>query len=417
MRSRRGDRAVSPWPLLIALALLVAVLATLLWLRDRLVEGQDALVEGTVRRFEATDVLGRPESARLLFADVETLAGASTGGFIREVRVTKVLRDRGEVTVHPFHADLSDADWREEQPWTRLPVGREPDGYLYLLLNSATLRAVDSAIAVVAFLLAGGFGFLVLRQRRKEARLSEVIHELEANKAQIIQLERLALAGQLSANIFHDIKKPVLNIKHEINDYLDGDDRRPEEVLQLAADQTGLFLEMLRDIGMESFVNARTDEEEWCSLPEVVERSLRLVRYEQGGIAIKTSYDPPGDSFLLKAAPHRLVQLFSNLALNAFQAMGEEGELRLAVRREGGGIVARVEDSGPGIPPGIRDELFSPFVTSRAGEGGSGLGLYISRSIVEDLGGTLRIARAGELGGACFEAAFPAAADGETGGP
>ncbi|MCC5878102.1 MAG: hypothetical protein JJU11_17930 [Candidatus Sumerlaeia bacterium] len=401
--------------MIVTLVMLGAVLATLLWLRDRLIEGEENLVQGTVLRFESTEVLGRPEAPGIVFADVETLAEASTGSFIREIYVTKSVLGRGEITIHPFHADLADPDWRENRPWLRLPVGEGPDGYLYLDLNMATLRAVNGAIGLVLVLLVGGFGFLILRQRQKEARLDEVIQELESNRAQVIQLERLALAGQLSANVFHDIKKPVLNIKHESSDHLEGDGRQPSEVLRAAREQTTLFLEMLRDLGMESFVNARTDEQEWCSLPDLVERSLRLVRYEQEDIEIQTVYTPPDGAFLIKAPPHRMVQVFSNLILNAFQAMGGTGQLYIHVESVGKGSIVRMEDSGPGIDPSRRDDLFSPFVTTRAGEGGSGLGLYISRSIITEIGGTIRIDTPQKLGGACFLMELPnPEPDGET---
>lgn len=408
MSARKGRQdAVSRGPLIITLVLLAAVLGTLLWLRGRLIESEEGLIDGTVRRFESTEVLGRPEAPGIIFADVETLAEASTGGFVREIYITKVLLGHGEVTVRPFHADLTDPNWRERRPWMRLPVGEGPDGYLYLDLNAATLQAVNSAIGIVVLLLVGGLGFLVLRQRQKEVRLGEVIRELESNRAQIIQLERLSLAGQLSANVFHDIKKPVLNIKHEISDHLDGDGRDPVEILRAAREQTDLFLEMLRELGMESFVNARSDELEWCSLSELIERSLRLVRYEQEDIRVTTEYTPEGESFLIKAQPHRMVQVLSNLALNAFQAMGATGELLVCLSRNDGRTVIRFEDSGPGVSPDHREDLFSPFVTTRAGDGGSGLGLYISRSIIEEMGGTLGLGDATRLGGACFMIELP----------
>ncbi len=397
---------VSLWPLLLAMGMLVAALGTLFWLRARLAEGQDAVLDGTVRRFEATGVLGRAESRSIVFEEVETLAMASQNDLVMRLYVTKRLRDGTEVAVVPFYLDLVDPQWREEARWLKLPVGEGPSGYLYMDINNATLRAVNAAMGLLAALLVAGFAVLILRQRGKEAQVGQLQSELQARKAQVIQLERLALAGQLSANILHDIKKPVLNIKHEVSDALDGAEEDSQRVLRDVQAQTELFLQILRDLGMESFVKASAQENEWCDLHELAERSLRLVQYEQGNVEAEIDFDPEKD-YLIQAMPHRMVQLFSNLVLNAFQALGGTGRLRIRGMQEEGKVNVTVEDDGPGILAGEQEEIFSPFVTSRTETGGSGLGLYISKTIVEDLGGGITVGRSKDLGGACFTITLP----------
>lgn len=405
-RSRRHER-VARWPLLLTLVLLLAAIGTLLWLRGRLVEGERTILDGTVRLFEATGALGRPESRSLVFEDVETLAAASRNELITNLRVTKSIPGAEELTVHPFHAGLTDPQWREEPGWTRLPIGPEPVGYLYARLDNTQLRAVNGAIGTLAGFLAIGLGILLLRQRGAEVQVGRLQEELRDRGAQVIQLERLALAGQLSANLLHDLRKPVLNIKHEAGDALEDERIDPRAALMAASEQTDLFLDMLRETGLEAFVNTREQAPEWCDLRDAVARALRLVRYEQGGIRTEVDFAEDAE-YLLQGQPHRLVQLFSNLALNAYQAMEGTGLLRLRGTRRGGRLCVTVEDSGPGIPEGLRRELFSPFVTSRADSGGSGLGLYICRTIAEELGGELRLEPPGELGGARFVVEFPA---------
>ena len=399
-------RGVSRWPVAVAMVLLVGALSATLWLRAQLVAQQAEELAGLVRRLDAAGTLGRPESRSLSFADLESFARSSESRFVRQVRVVKTTEKGEMLTVHPFAADLTEPNWRLNQTWLRLPVGKGPDGYIYLDVDRSTLRAVNAVVALIGVLLAGGLGLLLLRQRGSEVQISRLTEELEQRQAQIIHLERLALAGQLSANIFHDIKKPVLNIKHEVVDALDGMAGPPEEVFRMVRTQTELFLEMLREIGMESFVNATAQEREWCDLREVAERSLRLVRYEQGDVEVPVRFDA-GSEYLLKAVPHRLVQLLSNLFLNAFQAMDGAGKLLVTGTERDGRMVLTVEDSGPGIPANKREELFKPFVTTRAATGGSGLGLYISRSIVQDLGGTLVVDKSEELGGARFRIELP----------
>lgn len=401
-----GARGVSRWPVAVAMVLLVGALSATLWLRAQLVSQQAEALDSLVRRLDAAGTLGRPESRSLSFADLEAFALSSESRFVRHVRIVKRTENGDLLTVHPYAADLTEPHWREGATWLLLPVGKGPDGYLFLDVDHSTLRAVNAVVGLIAVLLAGGLGLLLLRQRGSEVQISRLTEELEQRQAQVIHLERLALAGQLSANIFHDIKKPVLNIKHEVVDALDGMSGTPEEVFRMVRTQTELFLEMLREIGMESFVNATAQEREWCDLREVAERSLRLVRYEQGDVEVTVRFDA-GSEYLLKAVPHRLVQLLSNLFLNAFQAMDGTGRLLVTGIERDGRLLLTVEDSGPGIPPDKREELFKPFVTTRAATGGSGLGLYISRSIVQDLGGTLVVDKSEELGGARFRMDLP----------
>lgn len=405
----RGWLAAGPasrWPLVLGLVLLGAALGSALWLRSQLVEGQRAQLEGTVRRFEATRVLGRPESPALNFRDLETLAEASENNLIQRIYVVKRTERGAELIVHPFHAGLTNPDWRREIDWLRLPVGPGPEGYLYVQVNASTLNAVDAVLVSLALVLVGGLGVLLLRQRGSEVQISRMSDELAQRQAQVVHLEKLALAGQLSANIFHDIKKPVLNIKHEVEDAVDGVGPTPEQALRVVQEQTELFLEMLREVGMESFVNATGTEREWCDLEETVDRSLKLVRYEQGDVQVGVCFH--GDeAFLIEAVPHRLVQIFSNLFLNAFQAMDGTGRLLVRGEQRHGRLIVAVEDSGPGIAQERREELFSPFATTRASEGGSGLGLYITRTLVEEIGGTVSVGRSEELGGAAFSLNFP----------
>ncbi len=98
----------------------------------------------------------------------------------------------------------------------------------------------------------------------------------------------------------------------------------------------------------------------------------------------------------------RLRQVFANLLANAAQAQGS-GEIALSASAESGRILVRVQDFGPGVPKGLR--LFDPFETRK--QGGTGLGLYVAKRLVERHGGTLRLA--GGPPGAVFEVLLPAA--------
>jgi signal transduction histidine kinase len=107
----------------------------------------------------------------------------------------------------------------------------------------------------------------------------------------------------------------------------------------------------------------------------------------------------------VRAEQVALEQIFGNLLRNALEAMaGKRGRIRVSTAEQAGAVEAVVEDEGPGVPDAMRARLFSPFNTGRAS--GTGLGLYISRSLAEEAGGALDLLENGP--GARFRLRLPA---------
>jgi len=392
----------------LAVALSIAAIATLLWLRGRVAREERAFLDYAVRLFELSGALPRPEDDAVRFARIDSLARSiEERDLVREFVVTKLSRRTGrEHSVHPFAKDALAPGWRDGWQGEVLDVrgGGELLGRLYIRVDASNRGAIDRTIAAFAVMLVACLGILVTRARGKEAELGRTISELERRRAEVIRLERLALAGQLSANILHDLKKPVLNIKHEIADVTDAE-TPSRELLDGIARQTELFLAMLRELGIEQFVRAESEGEEFCDLADIVDRSAALVRYERGDVEIANAIPRDGTLPLVLAKPHRLVQLFSNLILNACQAMDGKGRIDISARAENGRAVVDVRDDGPGIPAAMKDRLFQPFASTKTDRDGSGLGLYICAEIVGELGGDIRLVPA--EGGAHFRIALP----------
>jgi signal transduction histidine kinase len=119
---------------------------------------------------------------------------------------------------------------------------------------------------------------------------------------------------------------------------------------------------------------------------------------------IEVVRDVPAD-LMIRADADRVGQLWTNLISNALAAMGDGGRLELSAEAVDGGVVVRVADSGSGIPAEVQSRVFTPFFTTkRAGEG-SGLGLSICQTIVQEASGTLTFHSA--PGHTVFEARFP----------
>ena len=107
-------------------------------------------------------------------------------------------------------------------------------------------------------------------------------------------------------------------------------------------------------------------------------------------------------------------QVFTNLLMNACEAMGEQGgDLKVRIQRadDGDGVVVEIEDSGPGVPLELKEQIFNPFVTTK--KTGVGLGLAIVSKIVDAHGGSVKLISEPHRG-ACFRVTFPVANPAET---
>lgn len=130
----------------------------------------------------------------------------------------------------------------------------------------------------------------------------------------------------------------------------------------------------------------------------VLEEAARAA--EKAAPPVKVKLEVEGGALpRVRGDPARLRQVFANLLSNAAQAQ-REGEVEVRAFTEGGAVLAQVRDRGPGVPREAREKLFDPFFTTKAQ--GSGLGLFISRRLVERHGGSLRLVDT-EGPGACFE--------------
>jgi len=157
-------------------------------------------------------------------------------------------------------------------------------GYIYLKLNQHRLHYINLAIWGVITLVVLATGVLMLWNAKQSARYKATLVELEAKTKELIRLEQLALVGLLTANIFHDLKKPILNIRDEL------------EVLpcipetNALREQVNLFFTMLRDLNLEGFVRAESEKGEYIDLHEIIQKSINLVKYEQEQVKSRDKY-------------------------------------------------------------------------------------------------------------------------------
>jgi two-component system, NtrC family, sensor kinase len=227
--------------------------------------------------------------------------------------------------------------------------------------------------------------------------LAERETQLAQKQEALLRAERLAAAGRVSAQVAHEVRNPLSSIGLNI---------------EMLGDQldTATFPEPTDAAEARHLLSAVTREVD--RITEITEEYLRLARLpppvlrqenlsaivqsvigfsreelERSQVAVSTSAPP--EPLCLQADEGQLRQVFLNLFRNAREAMTTGGTLQISISRDQNEAIVRVADTGPGIPDEVRQRLFEPFFTTKAR--GSGIGLSLSRQIVEAHGGSIGI--------------------------
>ncbi len=293
--------------------------------------------------------------------------------------------------------------------------------YLYPALQEYELTragVVELATRIlfffVAALIVNRFVLENRRQVRRYQQLSESLAEanrqLQAAQEEARRSERLAALGQLSAGLAHEIRNPLGVIKGSAEMLT----QRLQQAQPLASELAGYILSETNrlnalvarflDFARPSRLDLRP-----VDAPALLDRALETVRAQMpdAPVTVERKYAaglPP-----LYADEQLCEQIFVNLFTNAYQAMdGAGGRLQVTAERDAleglPGVAVEVQDSGPGIPAEMRQQIFNPFVSSK--KDGVGLGLSIVAKIVDDHHGSIRLkSEPGES--ACFRVFLP----------
>lgn len=214
---------------------------------------------------------------------------------------------------------------------------------------------------------------------------------LRQRTAELVQSEKLAAVGQLTAGIVHDVKNPLAVIKglsEELREEL-GSDPVVLEQLNSIRDNATRANTIVSDL--MKFARQSTPEMSRRDLRETVEASLRLTEYLARRAKIKTISDLPPQSVLVTYDAQQLEQVLINLIQNAIQAMPDGGTLRVNLSQTETAVAIAVQDTGTGIAPENLRRIFDPFFTTKPEGEGTGLGLSVSYGIVSRHGGRINV--------------------------
>jgi signal transduction histidine kinase len=240
------------------------------------------------------------------------------------------------------------------------------------------------------------------------AELRATLDRFEESQKALIQAEKVASAGRMSASIAHEINNPLQSV-HNCLHLATRPEVSPAEqsrYLDLAKNELDRLMNTVQRM-LEFFRPGRLDRKQ-VDINSLVERVLQLLepQLQSREITVHTALAAGLPEVVVVA--DQIQQVVFNLVINAMEAMPEGGDLWIETKLIEDDLIVMIEDSGPGIPPDQRDRIFEPFTSTK--EHGTGLGLTISYGIIEKHGGQLELVP-GRGQGACFRITLPIGED------
>jgi PAS domain S-box-containing protein len=336
-----------------------------------------ALVHNAAAIMLLLDADGRVQSVsaamtRLLGHDQEVVEGRLLSDFVAvndRGRLDAVLRRPADPAVGPATLEVHLVHSDEERP--AVPVELS----VVNLLDDPTVR-----------------GLVVSGHDISELRHS--LEELAHIQRQLVRRERLAAVGQLASMIGHELRNPltaVANAHYLMRQRL-GDEIDEVVARQLAMAERESSRAVQLTENLMSYVRPRKPDPATLELVEVVGQVVESTA-PPAGVQLELDLEPVS----MTTDRSQLIEMLSNLLLNAYQALEPDGgAVRIASRTDGDDVELCVEDDGPGIEAGAEDRLFEPFFSTKAA--GTGLGLAIVARLTEEQGGSVALERRPEGG-------------------
>jgi PAS domain S-box-containing protein len=246
----------------------------------------------------------------------------------------------------------------------------------------------------------------------ERVRAQEMLQRVQADFA---HAARVAMLGELTASIAHEVNQPLAAIAISgdvilrLLDRPEPDLTEVRELTKSVANDARRAADIIARV--RTMATRQAPEQTLLSVDEVIREALLFLRHEIRSHGLSVTHDPNPAAPKVLGDRTQLQQVFVNLTVNAIHAMAQMGAARptLVIRTtlsDPNTLCCTLEDSGPGIKPEHLDHLFDRFFTTK--DGGMGLGLPISRSIVEAHGGRIQADNESAFGGARFTFTLPA---------
>ena len=249
----------------------------------------------------------------------------------------------------------------------------------------------------------------VLGQLKREAHRLQApiatalaVARIERADLDVHLLNRLASIGTLSTEIAHEIRNPLVSMKTFLQLLPErwGDPEFSDSFLALVTDELCRMERLLDVIITHARPDGATADHRPANVSAAIDAHLALLDHRARNREVRLESKIPDDLPAVALGEDHLRQVLLNLLINAIDATVPGGRVVLSAKRVGDSVDIIVSDEGPGVPTELRSEIFEPFFSSRSDTAG-GLGLAITRRIIQDAGGEIRVSDR-DAGGAEF---------------
>ncbi|GAB4578535.1 MAG: hypothetical protein Fur0022_12700 [Anaerolineales bacterium] len=267
------------------------------------------------------------------------------------------------------------------------PSFSEADFEMFTILSRQAATALDNA--------------------RLYTELRGTIRQLEESQLKLIQAEKMAALGRLTASIAHEVNNPLQAVRNCLHLVNREDLPWPKRMEYLATANSEVERLMVTMRQMLDFSRPSTGDRTLTNVNALLETVLLLIdkQLQKQNIQVKKRFGQNLPNVLV--ARNQIQQVFLNIILNAMEVMLDGGKIEIQSRPNGDQVEIFFTDSGPGIPEEHRSQIFEPFMSTK--NQGTGLGLSVSYNIMEAHGGKLELMPMGrkQKRGACFRVTLP----------
>lgn len=246
-------------------------------------------------------------------------------------------------------------------------------------------------------------GKLIMKLKELYERLLRSQRELDHTREQVLQGEKLAALGRLTAGIAHEINNPLGGMQNCIKSMLEAPDdrelnKRYLELLHKGLNRIANTVRQLLNFGRREPLQLRI-----VNVDDLIRECFALLEYGLKNVELALDLDVPEP---VKLDVESLKQVIMNIGLNAIQAMPDGGSLYVSSRLENNKLLIKIVDTGIGMNNDQIQKIFDPFFTTKDVGEGTGLGLFVTYSLVQNMNGSIKVeSRQGE--GSSFQLVLP----------